>query len=224
MTAPPSTAVATNIDTRSRLVDAAATLFSRHGYAATGVKAVLSAAEATYGSLYHFFPHGKQQLGVAVLERGGDFYREMVEGFYPPGVDVVEATAASFLGAAELLVATDFADACPIATIALEVASSDEPMRHAAAAGFESWLTVLEGRFVAAGMEQHRARDVAVELFCLIEGAFLLARTTRSTGPVVVAGRAAAAAVAAGLAATGSRSPSWTDVVEHVVADASGRA
>ena len=187
-------------DTRSRLVDAAASLFSRHGYAATGVKAVLTAAGAPYGSLYHFFPEGKQQLGVAVLERGGDFYRAMVESFYPPGVDVRDATAASFAGAAELLVATDYADACPIATIALEVASSDEPMREAAASAFGSWLDVLEERFTTAGMEPERARDVAVELFCLIEGAFLLARTTRSVAAVHVAGRAATAAVAAGLA------------------------
>lgn len=200
MPAPPSSEHPGRRDTRGRLVDAAASLFSRHGYAATGVKAVLTAAGAPYGSLYHFFPGGKQQLGVAVVERGGHFYREMVESFYPPDVDVRDATVELFAGAAELLVATDFADACPIATIALEVASSDEPMREAAATAFESWLDVLADRFTTAGMEAGRARDVAVELFCLIEGAFLLARTTRSDAPVLVVGRAAAAAVAAGLA------------------------
>lgn len=186
-------------DTRGRLVEAAAALFSRRGYAATGVKAVLTAADAPYGSLYHFFPGGKQELGVAVLERGGDLYRDLVESFYPPGVDVREATAASFAGAADLLIATDFADACPIATIALEVASSDEPMRRAAAAAFESWLDVLEERFTTAGMDPDRARDVAVELFCLIEGAFLLCRTTRSVAPMHVAARAATTAVSSGL-------------------------
>jgi hypothetical protein len=82
----------------------------------------------------------------------------------------------------------------------LEVASSDEPMRVAAAAAFESWLAVLENRFTAAGMAQDQARQVAVELFCLIEGAFLLARTTRTVAPLHVAGRAAAAAVGAALA------------------------
>jgi AcrR family transcriptional regulator len=182
------------------LVDAGAALFSRHGYAATGVKAVLAAAEAPYGSLYHWFPGGKQQLGVAVLERGGEFYRALVETFYPPGCDLAEATAASFEGAAQLLLATDFADACPIATIALEVASSDEPMRQAAADGFESWLAVLEQHFTGAGIGVERAREVAVELFCLVEGAFILARTTRSVDALRITGRAAAAAVATALA------------------------
>jgi len=187
--------------TRARLVDAAAELFSRHGYAATGVKAVLAAADAPYGSLYHFFPGGKQELGVAVVEHGGEVYRQLVEALYPPDVDVVAATEAAFVDAALLLEETDYADACPIATIALEVASSDEPMRRAAAAGFASWLDVLERRFTAAGMTPERAAAVAVELFCLLEGAFLLGRTTRSAAPLRTVGRAAAARVADGLSA-----------------------
>ncbi|BBZ10036.1 TetR/AcrR family transcriptional regulator [Mycobacterium branderi] len=191
-------------ETRVRLVESAAELFSRQGFGATGIKAVLAAAAAPYGSLYHFFPGGKQELGAAALTYGGERYRELLESVYPPGADVVEATADSFVQAAELLEGTDYGYACPIATIALEVANNDELMRTAAADAFESWLDVLEQRFTAAGMSVDRARDVAVEIFCLIEGAVLLSRTTRSSVPMHTAGRAAANAVAAGLAAAGN--------------------
>lgn len=188
--------------TRARLVEAAATLFGRNGYAATGVKAVLAAASAPYGSLYHWFPGGKQQLGVAAVAHGGAHYRTQLELRYPPGTDIVASTAAAFVEVADLLESTDYADACPIATIALEVANSDEPMRAAAAAAFESWLEVFEERFTAAGMTAKRAREVAVEVFCVLEGAVLLARTTRSTAPLHTARRAAVSAVSAGLAAS----------------------
>lgn len=200
MTSSAST-VAKRTETRDRLVESAAELFSRQGFGATGIKAVLSAARAPYGSLYHFFPGGKQELGAAALAYGGERYRELIEAVYPPDSDVVEATAASFAQAAEMLEAADYADACPIATIALEVANNDELMRTAAAAAFESWLSVLEQRFTAAGMTADRAREVAVEVFCLMEGSVLLARTTRSPAPLRTAGRAATNAVAAGLAA-----------------------
>jgi len=186
--------------TRDRLVEAALTLFRRQGYAATGVKAVLAAANAPYGSLYHWFPGGKQQLGVAAVAHGGENYRAMLEARYPVGTDVVESTSASFAAAAQILEATEFADSCPIATIALEVANSDEPMRIAAANAFESWLKVAEERFTEAGMTAGHARDAAVVVFSLIEGAALLARTTRSTAPLFAAGRTAATAVAAALA------------------------
>lgn len=189
-------------ETRVRLVESAADLFSKQGFGATGIKAILASAAAPYGSLYHFFPGGKQELGAAALTHGGARYRELLESVYPPGADVVEATAASFVQAAELLEGTDYGYACPIATIALEVANNDELMRSAAAEAFESWLEVLTQRFSAAGMTDERARDVAVEIFCLIEGAVLLSRTTRLSVPMHTAGRAATNAVAAGLAAS----------------------
>lgn len=185
-------------------MESAAELFSRQGFGATGIKAVLAAAAAPYGSLYHFFPGGKQELGAAALTHGGERYRELLESVYPEGADVVAATVDSFGRAAELLEGTDYSYACPIATIALEVANSDELMRTAAADAFESWLEVLQQRFTAAGMGAEKARDVAVEVFCLIEGGVLLSRTTRTTVPMHTAGRAAANAVAAGLAAAGN--------------------
>lgn len=186
--------------TRTRLIVSALGLFSRNGYAATGVKAILADAKTPYGSLYHWFPGGKRELGVAAVAHGGEVYRGLFETRYPTDLDVIAATEAAFVEAADMLEATDFADSCPLATIALEVANTDEPMRQAAAAAFESWLTVFEQRFLAAGMKPDLAREVAVNVFCLLEGAALLARTTKSPVPMHVAGKTAAKAVADGLA------------------------
>jgi AcrR family transcriptional regulator len=186
-------------DTRRRILDGAAELFRRNGYSGTGIKAILATSRAPYGSLYHFFPGGKQELGVAVLEQGGVTYRQMVVSIFDQHADLVDATRAFFEGAAELIELTDYDDACPIATVALEVASTNEPMRAAASEAFESWLTELTDRFVAAGTTRRRARELAIELFCAIEGAFLLSRTIRSPEPIRVAGRAAAASVEAAL-------------------------
>jgi AcrR family transcriptional regulator len=190
-----ATTTSSETGTRDRILDAAGGLFRRHGYAATGLKAIVSASNAPYGSLYHFFPRGKEELGVAVLRSGGATYRELVESIFTPGTDVVEATSAFFEGAADLVEGTGFADACPIATMALEVADTSEPMRQAAADAFESWLTVLTDRLEDAGVRPPRSRELAVELFCAVEGAFLLSRTTRSAEPIRIAGRAATASV-----------------------------
>ena len=182
-------------DTRTRLLEASAELFRRHGYAGTGVKAILTAADAPYGSLYHFFPGGKEELGVAALDAGGSFFRLLVESIYPEGCDVVEATRSFFEGAAAVVLMTDYADACPVATVALEVANTSEPMRAAAGHAFDSWVVAPRQRFREAGIASVRADELATELLCLVEGAFLLARTKRSTDPIAIAGRSAVAAV-----------------------------
>ncbi|MDT7763482.1 MAG: TetR/AcrR family transcriptional regulator, lmrAB and yxaGH operons repressor, partial [Mycobacterium sp.] len=49
---------------RAALVDTAALLFRRQGYAATGVNQILEAANVKAGSLYHHFPGGKQELAA----------------------------------------------------------------------------------------------------------------------------------------------------------------
>jgi AcrR family transcriptional regulator len=185
--------------TRERIVRASADLFRRRGYAGTGLKAILADSNAPYGSLYHFFPGGKEELGAAALRAGGETYRELVDTIFAEGTDVVEATREFFRGAASVLEQTDYADACPIATMASEIASSSETMRVAASEVFESWLALLQQRFEAAGMRSKRARRVAVQCFCLVEGAFFLSRANRDTEPLAAAGRAAVAAVQSAL-------------------------
>ena len=95
--------------TRERILVAASELFRRQGFAATGLKSILLASDAPYGSLYHFFPGGKEELGVAVLDAGGNVYRELVEQFFPPGGNVVRATNDFFEGAA-VMIAEKIAD------------------------------------------------------------------------------------------------------------------
>lgn len=185
------------MSTRDRIVSASTELFGRQGYAGTGIKAILAASDAPFGSLYHFFPGGKEALGAEAIRVGGATYRELVEAFFGVGCDVVGSTRQFFDAAAEMIEATDFADACPIATVALEVSSVSEPMRQAAAEAFESWLAVLRRRFGEAGIEPSRAGELAIELFCALEGAFLLSRATRDKTPILVAGRAATRSVEA---------------------------
>jgi TetR/AcrR family transcriptional regulator, lmrAB and yxaGH operons repressor len=182
-----ATEAGTRRNTRDRILDAAAILFRRHGYASTGIKAILNASDAPYGSLYHYFPGGKQEVGVEVIRSSGGGYRELVEAYFGGDGDLEQATAAFFEGAAAVVDESGYEDACPIATIALEVASKDDEMRRSAAEVFESWIAVVADRLVAEGVEPARARHVGIEFFCLIEGAFLLARTTRSVEALLAA-------------------------------------
>jgi AcrR family transcriptional regulator len=179
-------------NTRERLIVATADLFRRQGYNATGVKQIVEAAGAPFGSMYHFFPAGKEDLGAETIRWSGAMYGQLIDLFYEAGADPVAATRRFFAGAADTVRDTDYADACPIATVALEVASANEPLRRATAEVFESWLVALDERFVAAGLTKGQARDLSVALFALLEGAFILARATRDDGHIRTAGRAAA--------------------------------
>lgn len=187
--------------TRDRIVESSAELFRRQGYTGTGVKQIVAEAGAPFGSLYHFFPGGKEQLGAETIRSSGQLYLQLFATIAAQAPDVCSAVREFFAGAAQTLEETDYADACPIATVALEVASTSEPLRQASAEVFESWIAGASEYFVvAAGIRRLPARELAISILCLLEGAFIFCRSMRSVEPLEVAGAQAVAAVQAALA------------------------
>jgi AcrR family transcriptional regulator len=186
-------------DTKARILDATATFFRRQGYGGTSMKQILATAHAPFASLYHFFPGGKEELGGEVIRRSGRLYGELFEIVMDASPDVASGVGSFFDGAAETLRQTDYTDACPIATVALEVASTSEPLRLATAEVFESWIDAAAARFTGAGIARGQSRTLAVSMLAALEGAFVLSRALRSTEPLEITGAAAAAAVRAAL-------------------------
>ncbi len=184
-------------DTRERILDASRVLFARRGYAGTGIKQILAEADAAFASLYHFFPGGKDQLAAEAIRTSGAMYQQLVEGVLDAAPDLLTGIIDCFAGAAETLRATGYADACPIATVALEVASTDETLRQATADVFASWITALTTRIVSVGVDEATATELAISTIALLEGAFVLSRTLRSTVPMTAAGQTATEAARA---------------------------
>ncbi|MGW0548524.1 TetR/AcrR family transcriptional regulator [Streptomyces altiplanensis] len=185
----------TTSDTRARILAAATELFRRQGYAATGMKQIVATARAPYGSAYHFFPGGKVQLGEEVVRTSGAAYLALIGDLFGRDPDPVRATREAFRGAAATLESLDFADPCPIATVALEVASTHEGLRLATSEVFASWIEALAGYYASCGIGS--PRTTASSVIALLEGAFMLGRADRSPEPVLAAASAAAAIVAA---------------------------
>jgi AcrR family transcriptional regulator len=183
--------------TKDRIIDSSAELFRRQGYTGTGVKQIAAVASAPFGSLYHFFPGGKEQLGEEVIRSSGALYLQLFETIALQAPDALTAVADFFSGAAETLRETDYADACPIATVALEVASTNEPLRRATADVFETWIDAASAYFAAAGIAADAAQALALSMLSLLEGAFVFCRAMRSTEPLEAAGASAVAAVRA---------------------------
>ena len=64
---------------KESLVRTAMRLFRRQGYASTGLNQILAESAAPKGSLYHYFPGGKEELAVAAVELAGSMIRELLE-------------------------------------------------------------------------------------------------------------------------------------------------
>lgn len=176
------------------------------------MKQIVAQAQAPFGSIYHFFPGGKVQLGQDVIRRSGRMYQDLFETIVGSAPDVLSGVQNLFSGAAEVLRQSDYADACPIATVALEVASTNESLREATANVFEDWITAGTERFAAAGVPESRARELAIQLIATLEGAFILCRATRTTEAMDIASAATLESLRSALPTTAA--PAWNQSFE----------
>jgi TetR/AcrR family transcriptional regulator, lmrAB and yxaGH operons repressor len=174
---------------RDRLLDAAVDLLQRQGYHGTGLNELLERSGAPRGSLYHYFPGGKEQTGAEAMARAGDQVAAAVAHLLrtkPSVADAVQALADLLAAGLE---ASEFERGCPVATTALEVAPRSEPIRAAVQASFESWLAPLRERLEAAGFGPGEAQRRADLTIAALEGALVLARARQNADVLREAGR-----------------------------------
>jgi AcrR family transcriptional regulator len=186
-------------NTRDRILTATNELFRRHGFNGTSIKQITVAAHVPMGSLYHFFPDGKNQLAREAIEASGPAYQQLFEIIANEAATPEDAISDFFDGAAEVLETTDFIDICPIGTVAREVASTNDALREATWKVFSDWVTAVAALFEAAGMPSREATGLATTVVAALEGGFMLARAARDTAPLRAIGTAVRSLVRAAI-------------------------
>jgi AcrR family transcriptional regulator len=177
-------------NTRDRILTATNELFRRNGFNGTSIKQITIAAQVPMGSLYHFFPDGKDQLAREAIETSGPAYQQLFELIADEAATPAEAISNFFVGAADVLEESDFIDICPIGTVAREVASTNDTLRESTSKVFASWITAVAARFMAAGIPGREANGLATTVVASLEGGFMLARAARDTAPLLATGTA----------------------------------
>lgn len=169
---------------RNAIVNAAAVLFRRQGYAATGINQIADAAGAPKGSLYHYFPKGKDEIGEAAVRFAGARVAKTLEQLY----EKHDSTAALMKAYGRMLVGwmaeSGFSDGCPITTTLLETAPASPPITAAGREAFGSWRNVLERSLIRDDFSQAEARRMATLTIASLEGALILARVEQSAKPI----------------------------------------
>jgi TetR/AcrR family transcriptional repressor of lmrAB and yxaGH operons len=172
---------------RAALVEAAARLFRRQGYGATGLNEVLAASGAPKGSLYHYFPGGKGQIGVEVIgwaARRVTATLDELAAAEPTPAAVLRRYGRMVVGWLE---DSDFRDGSPITTVLLELAPQEPDVTAAGRAAFAAWSAILRDGLTGTGVPVDRADRLAGLALAALEGALVRARVERDGRPVVEA-------------------------------------
>lgn len=175
-------------DTKARLLDATRDLAESGGYYGAGLNQIIAESGAPRGSVYFHFPGGKDQLISEALARSGQDIARLITGVQSPTAKGYIAALVGML--ADRLESSGWRKGCPVATVTLDVASSNDAIRQVCSAMYASWEQALRDRLLGYGCPD--AGELATTVLALIEGALILARTHRSREPLARAQRAIA--------------------------------
>lgn len=174
-------------DTRTRLVASTAALLQRQGYEATSVKRILADAAATFGSLYHFFPEGKEQLAAEALRYGAEDFADLLRRGLSTTEDPAEAVANCALLLADTLRESEWTDGCPVAATALEIIGRSPLIQQASDEALKQWRELIAAKLQDGGIAEITATALACTVLSTLEGAELLSRVSRDDEPLRLA-------------------------------------
>lgn len=181
---------------RLNIIQAAAKLFRQQGYSRTGLNDILTASKAPKGSLYHYFPKGKEQLGEESLRFSAQRAVEALQALraeHPNAPALLMAYAGKL---AEWMQRSGYRDGCPMATTILETVPQSEALSTAANEGFSAWSGVFEQALLADGAKPDDARRLARLTIAALEGSLIQARVEQSGQPILESAQEVAALMA----------------------------
>ena len=171
-------AVAKAVSARNDILPLLAEVFRAHGYEGATLSLISEATGLGKGSLYHFFPGGKQQMAEEVLAEIDGWFEANVFAPLRESKDPKRA----------MLAMIDNVDAyfrsgrriCLVGVIAL--GSSRDMFVDQVKGYFVDWKEALAGTLRRSGLSASAAKLRAEEALVAIQGALILARAEDDAG------------------------------------------
>jgi TetR/AcrR family transcriptional repressor of lmrAB and yxaGH operons len=177
-------------NTREQIVETALCLFFSQGYHATGLNQIVKESEAPKGSLYYYFPRGKEELALACIELNKRHVSERLQHNFANAADFVTGMQSFMLEAAEDICRKDFQGiASSSFWTAVETSCISDQLREACQNTFAEWKAVIVGELSKEGWKAERAGEIGTCMISMLEGSFILALTNKSKEPLVTASR-----------------------------------
>lgn len=157
---------------RSDALAPLAEVFREHGYEGASLALIGKATGLGKGSLYHFFPNGKEEMVRAVLAEIEQWFEYSV---YSPLRDGDDADAAI----ATMLDETTkyFRSGRRVCLVgALAVANTRDLFAQAIRGYFVAWVDALQAALVRQGRDAEQARLLSEDAVLAIQGAIVLSR------------------------------------------------
>lgn len=162
---------------KEHILETAACLFEKQGYHATGLNEIIRESGAPKGSLYYYFPDGKEQIGAETALWSAAQMAVRIRAGLAQAADPAAAVRLLALGVADVVEQSGFAAGGPLMMLAAESAVRSVRLNAACRDAYG---------LMAAAFAEKLAGNAALAQFvlCSLEGAILLSRVQHSGDPL----------------------------------------
>lgn len=159
---------------RNDVIPHLAEVFREFGFEGTTLSVITRHTGLGKGSLYNFFPGGKEEMAEAVLEHINAWFQNKV-------FDPLENSHSPHDGLIEMLanVETYFESGQRICIVGMfALGESRDRFREQIQGFFESWRTAMVKTLRRAGLSKSNAVNLTVDALAAIQGGLVLARAS----------------------------------------------
>jgi TetR/AcrR family transcriptional repressor of lmrAB and yxaGH operons len=173
--------------TREKVVEAATLLLRRSGLSGAGINEIVNASGAPKGSIYYFFPGGKEQIVGEALELHTARVVAFMEEALASRKAIPDRIRALFGAYAKRLEEGRYEVSCPSGAVCLDLDREMETLRHNVQSSFDRYIEAI-ARHVQVGSPRE-TRAFAAFVLTAIQGAWIRGRAARSGEPFLEAGK-----------------------------------
>lgn len=141
---------------------------------------------APKGSLYHFFPNGKEELAIEAVTYTGKIVEHVIQKSMDESSDPVEAIQRFIKKTASQFDNTESIQGIPVGLLASETALISEPLRTVCMKVFKSWEAVFARKLMENGFAEEEANQLGMLINSMIEGGIMLSLTNKDKTPLLL--------------------------------------
>lgn len=165
---------------REQIIQTTCTLLEAQGYHATGLNQIVKESGAPKGSLYYYFPEGKESIAEEAIRSVTGIVVQRIRENLGAVEDPAAAVRAFAEGIAHHIEASGFQSGGPLTTVALETATSSPRLNEVCRAAYEEMRQAFAEKLLSAGFVSEQAETLSITILAALEGGILLSRTNHS--------------------------------------------
>lgn len=171
---------------RTQILQTTNTLLEKQGYHGTGLNEIVKESGSPKGSLYHYFPDGKEQIVAEAVIMSGNETAERIRVSLMESASTSKSVYDFILKIAEQVELSGFAAGSPLTAVAMETATKSERINLACREAYTLLQVAFKNKLIESGYSKSKAEEIAVFIVASIEGGIILSRTYHTAEPLLL--------------------------------------